>query len=238
RASEDTLVSLVGSARLVRARDVLRDRMDRPDRRTHCVLWSGCWQAAVSHRGDVGALLVSSREHVVPDDGRHRRAGTESRARPTRQQSWWRRSGETSRWWMRTVEVNRSSIIISAHRYVLKDTTVASGKWEGMRHDDSGNWISGYHGVPSPGHTQGASYLYWVDSKPDSGAFDRVPASTPIDLWLDAHTRTRMIPSAGSPTSSGDGGRGSSTCRTGSDIILRRWYTEFQRSWAVYLHRE
>ena len=44
-------------------------------------------------------------------------------------------SGETFRWWKRMVEANRSSVIISAHHYVLKDTTVASGEWEGMQRD-------------------------------------------------------------------------------------------------------
>jgi len=99
-------------------------------------------------------------------------------------------SGETFRWWKQLVEANQSSIIITAHHYVLKDTTVASGEWEGMRRDGSGHWISGYHAYRSQGTPQGASYLYWVDSKPDSGAFERVLASTPIDLWLGAHTHT------------------------------------------------
>ena len=45
-------------------------------------------------------------------------------------------SGETFRWWKRMVEQNRSSIIITADHYVLKDTTVASGEWEGMQQDE------------------------------------------------------------------------------------------------------
>ena len=31
------------------------------------------------------------------------------------------------------IEENRASIIVTAHHYVLKDTTVASGEWEGMQ---------------------------------------------------------------------------------------------------------
>src|SRR3954466_12037243 len=46
------------------------------------------------------------------------------------------------------VEENRSLIIIAAHHYVLKDTTVASGEWEGMRPDPNGGWQSWYHGTP------------------------------------------------------------------------------------------
>src|SRR5690348_7983058 len=55
-------------------------------------------------------------------------------------------SGETFNWWKRMVETNHSSIIVTAHHYVLKDTTVASGEWEGMRRDANGAWQSWYHG--------------------------------------------------------------------------------------------
>jgi hypothetical protein len=99
-------------------------------------------------------------------------------------------SGETFRWWKRNVEDNGSSIIIGAHHYMLKGTTVASGEWEGMRRDVNGAWTSWYHGYYPQGTPQGASFLYWVDSKPDSGAFETLLAATPIDLWLGAHTHT------------------------------------------------
>jgi len=101
-------------------------------------------------------------------------------------------SGETFRWWKQNVEKNHSSIIISAHHYVLKNTTVASGEWEGMRHDVSGAWRSWYHGYFPQGTPQGASFLYWVDSKPDSAAFENLLATTSsrVDLWLGAHTHT------------------------------------------------
>ena len=101
-------------------------------------------------------------------------------------------SGETFRWWKRMVEDNRSSIIVSAHHYVLKDTTVASGEWEGMQRGENGAWTSRYHGYFARGTPQGASFLYWVDGKPDSGAFENVLAAAPtrMDLWLGAHTHT------------------------------------------------
>jgi hypothetical protein len=101
-------------------------------------------------------------------------------------------SGETFRWWKRMVEENRTSIVICAHHYVLKNTTVASGEWEGMQRDEHGNWKSRYHGYFPQGTPQGASYLYWVDSKQDSGAFEKALAATPgqVDLWLGAHTHT------------------------------------------------
>jgi hypothetical protein len=99
-------------------------------------------------------------------------------------------SGETFDWWKQNVADNRSSIIISAHHYVLKNTTVASGEWEGMRRDDNGAWKNWYHGYYAEGTPQGASFLYWVGGKPDSGAFESVLAAKPssVALWLGAHT--------------------------------------------------
>ena len=121
-------------------------------------------------------------------------------------------SGDTFRWWKRMVEENRSSIIISAHHYVLKDTTVASGEWEGMQKDENGGWKTGYHGYYPQGTPQGASFLYWVDSKPDSGAFENVlsAAPTPVNLWLGAHTHTNPDDTYG-----------------GKSHIERRWGTTF-----------
>jgi hypothetical protein len=90
------------------------------------------------------------------------------------------------------VEDNRSSIIIGAHHYVLKDTAVASGEWEGMRRNENGTWRSWYHGYFPQSTPQGASLLYWVDSKPDSGTFENflAEAPSPVDLWVGAHTHT------------------------------------------------
>jgi hypothetical protein len=89
------------------------------------------------------------------------------------------------------VEKNPSSIIISAHHYMLKNTTVASGEWEGMRRDDNGAWKPWYHGYYPQGTPQGASYLYWVDSKPDSAAFENFLSAAPrVDLWFGGHTHT------------------------------------------------
>ena len=101
-------------------------------------------------------------------------------------------SGETFRWWKKMVEENPSAIIITAHHYVLRDTTVASGEWEGMRRDEKGAWQSWYHGYFPQGTPQGASFLYWVDSKPASRAFESVLAAAPshVAMWLGAHTHT------------------------------------------------
>jgi hypothetical protein len=71
-------------------------------------------------------------------------------------------SGETFAWWKKMVEASPDSIIISVHHYVLKNTAVASGEWEGMNKDENGKWIGHYHGYYEQGTPQGASYLYWV----------------------------------------------------------------------------
>lgn len=101
-------------------------------------------------------------------------------------------SGETFAWWKRMVEANQDKIIVSAHHYVLKDTTVASGEWEGVRQQPDGSWKSHYHGYKELGTPKGASYLYWVDSVQDAQAFERYLADHPgaIDIWLGGHTHT------------------------------------------------
>jgi hypothetical protein len=122
-------------------------------------------------------------------------------------------SGETFRWWKRMVEQNPSSIIITADHYVLKDTTVASGEWEGLQPDGRGGWKERYHGYyEGKGTPQGASYLYWVDSKRDSGAFENFLGASPgrVDLWLGAHTHTAPADTYG-----------------GKSHIERRWGTTF-----------
>ena len=121
-------------------------------------------------------------------------------------------SGDTFRWWKQMVQENSASIVITAHHYVLKNTTVASGEWEGMRRDENGNWKALYHGYYPQGTPQGASFLFWVDSRPDSGAFENFLADQPgrVDLWLGAHTHTSPDDTHG-----------------GKSHIERRWGTTF-----------
>ena len=101
-------------------------------------------------------------------------------------------SGETFLWWRTMVEANPESLIISVHHYMLKDTTVASGEWEGMRRDEKGAWCQHYHGYKPRGAPRGASYLYFVDSRPDAQAFENYLADHPgaVALWLGGHTHT------------------------------------------------
>jgi len=101
-------------------------------------------------------------------------------------------SGETFRWWKQMVEENPNSIIITAHHYVLKNTTVASGEWEGLVRDEEGNWRMGYHGYNPQANPECTSFLCWVDSKKDSGAFENALESMTgrVDMWLGGHTHT------------------------------------------------
>ena len=102
-------------------------------------------------------------------------------------------SKDTFDWWVDQVESNRDDkIIVTAHHYVLKETTVASGEWEGMTKTVDGSWKTEYHGYYPEGTPNGASYLYWVSGQEDSGRFEQWLEKNPgsVDLWLGAHTHT------------------------------------------------
>lgn len=100
---------------------------------------------------------------------------------------------ETFDWWVEQVERNhRDKIIITAHHYLLKDTTVATGDWEGMTRDDSGEWTADYHGYYRDGTPHAASYLYWVGGSAGGGEFETWLEDNPgkVDFWLGGHTHT------------------------------------------------
>ena len=130
-------------------------------------------------------------------------------------------SEETFAWWRRMVEANQDSIIISAHHYVLKDTTVASGEWEGMRKDEHGRWAKQYHGYHERGTPQGASYLYWVGGRPDAQAFETYLNShrDAVAMWLGGHTHTNPDDTYG-----------------GKSHIEQRWGTHFLNVSALTKH--
>jgi hypothetical protein len=163
----------------------------------------GTWERYSFRAGNVLFLMMSDINEPTQKVGRGTLGGNPSGVV----------SGETFHWWKSMVEQNPSSIIISAHHYMLKDTTTASGEWEGMRRDEKGGWKDWYHGYyEGKGTPQGASYLYWVDSKQDSGAFENFLGASPgrVALWLGAHTHTAPDDTYG-----------------GKSHIERRWGTTF-----------
>jgi hypothetical protein len=151
-----------------------------PARRPYPI--QGDWKHYSFRVGNLLFLLMSDRNDGGPPVGRGERGGYPAGAV----------SGETFDWWRQMVEANPDSLILSAHHHMLKETTVASGPWEGFVQDEAGNWQSHYHGYFPAGAPEGASYLYFVDGKPDAQAFEDYLAQHPgaIDLWLGGHTHT------------------------------------------------
>jgi hypothetical protein len=151
-----------------------------PARRPYPI--EGTWERYAFRAGNLLFLMMGDRNDGGPPVGRGPRGGYPAGAV----------TAETFRWWVRMVESNPDSIIISAHHHMLKETTVASGPWEGFVKDEHGRWTSHYHGYFPDGGPEGASYLYWVDGQPDTGAFERYLAAHPgaVDLWLGGHTHT------------------------------------------------
>jgi len=68
--------------------------------------------------------------------------------------------------------------------------------WKNMvvRHKDecNGDWAPEYHRYYPEASPEGASFLYWVGHKADSGQFESVLEANPgaCDLWLGGHTHT------------------------------------------------
>ena len=152
-----------------------------PSRRTHPI--DGTWERYSFRVGNLLFLMMSDRNDGGPPVGRGSKGGYPAGAV----------SGETFAWWRQMVEENQDSIIISTHHHMLKETTVASGPWEGFAQDEMGEWQSRYHGYFPDGGPKGASYLYFVDAVPDAQAFEEYLTDHPgaIDIWLGGHTHAR-----------------------------------------------
>ena len=140
----------------------------------------GTWERYVFKAGNMLFLLMSDVNEPSQSIGRGDLGGNPAGVV----------SAETFAWWQKMVAAHPDHIIISAHHYMLKETTVASGDWQGMRKDEVGNWQSHYHGYKAQGAPIGASYLYFVGSRPDSGDFENYLEAHPgsVDLWLGGHT--------------------------------------------------
>jgi len=149
----------------------------------------GTWERYSFRVGNLLFLMMGDRNDGGPPVGRGPRGGYPAGAV----------SGETFSWWRKAVEDNPDAIIVSAHHHMLKETTVASGPWEGFVKDEQGHWKGYYHGYFPDGGPEGASYLYFVDGKPDAQAFEGYLAEHPgaIDIWLGGHTHTHPDDTSG-----------------------------------------
>jgi len=112
-------------------------------------------------------------------------------------------TNETFDWWVDQVESNhKDKIILTAHHYLLRDTTVATGDWEGMKKDATGNWTHDYHGYYADGTPQAASYLYWVGGTGGERQMENWLEANPgkVDFWLGGHTHTNPDDTHGGKT--------------------------------------
>ena len=142
----------------------------------------GSWERYAIRAGNLLILMMGDRNDGGPPAGRGERGGYPAGAV----------SGKTIAWWRDMVAENPDSIIISAHHHMLRETTVASGPWEGFRKAPDGAWKAYYHGYFPDGAPIGASYLYFVDGIPDAHAFEDYLEEHPgaTDFWLGGHTHT------------------------------------------------
>jgi len=136
---------------------------------------TGTWERYSFQVGNVLFLMMGDRNDGGPPIGRGPRGGGYPAGAVTL---------ETFDWWVEMVEANQDKIVVSAHHHMLKETTVASGEWEGVD--------NGYHGRFEDGAPIGASFLYFVGGEPDSGRFEGYLNEHPgaIDLWLGGHNHT------------------------------------------------
>ncbi len=88
----------------------------------------GDWERYRFRVGNVLFLMMSDRNEPTAHLPRHEGGGNPSGVV----------SAETFAWWKQQVEANQDSLIVTCHHYMLKDTTVASGEWEGCWQDEAG----------------------------------------------------------------------------------------------------
>ena len=161
-----------------------------PSRRQYPV--TGTWERYSFRVGNLLFLVMSDRNDGGPPVGRAERGGYPAGAV----------TSETFAWWKQAIADNPDAIVISAHHHMLKETTVASGSWEGFRKKDDGTYVSHYHGYFPAGGPAGASYLYWLDDQPDAQSFEQHLAANPgaIDIWFGGHTHTNPDDNKGGRT--------------------------------------
>lgn len=153
-----------------------------PSRRPYPI--DGTWQRYTFRVGNLVFLMMSDVNEPTQRRGRGSFGGNPGGVI----------TGETFAWWKDQLARNRDAIVVSVHHYVLRETTVASGPWEGFDRGSDGALRAKYHGYFPESTPEGASYLYWVASVPGSTAvqdhLDAHPGA--VDLWLGGHTHTHV----------------------------------------------
>jgi hypothetical protein len=142
----------------------------------------GTWERYSFRVGNLRFLMMSDRNDLSYPVGRRATGGGSPAGAVT---------SETYDWWLRQVEEAEDDIVISCHHHMLRETTVASGDYEGVSRYPDGRYRHGrYHGVD--GAPEGSSYLYFIDDTPKAQKFETYLAANPrrVDLWLGGHTHT------------------------------------------------
>lgn len=142
----------------------------------------GSWERYSFGIGNLRFLMMSDRNDLPFPVGRREFGGGSPAGAVT---------SDTWAWWQENVEAAKDDIVISCHHHMLRETTVASGDFEGVSRYPDGRYRHGrYHGVD--GVPEGASYLYFVDEEPKAQRFEQYLEKNPgsVDLWLGGHTHT------------------------------------------------
>lgn len=154
----------------------------RADRRPFPV--EGTWERYAFRAGNLLFLMMSDVNEPSQRRGRGELGGNPGGVI----------TGATFEWWKEHVAANPDCVVVTVHHYVLRETTVASGPWEGFERLPDGTFRGKYHGYFPEGTPEGASYLYWVGSVPGSTAVQDHLEAGPraVDLWLGGHTHTHV----------------------------------------------
>ncbi|MFN3622744.1 MAG: metallophosphoesterase [Hyphomicrobium sp.] len=144
----------------------------------------GTWERYSFKVGNIRFLMMSDRNDLPYPVGRQESGGGSPAGAVT---------GETWNWWQKNVEEARraNEIVLTAHHHMLRETTVASGDFEGVSRYPDGRFRHGrYHGVD--GVPEGASYLYFVGDEPKAQKFESYLAENhgAVDIWVGGHTHT------------------------------------------------
>ncbi len=183
----------------------------RADRRPYPV--QGTWERYAVRVGNILLLMMSDRNEPSAHLPRSEVGGNPGGVV----------SDETFTWWREQLRSHPEHLVVSAHHYMLKDTTVASGEWEGCWRDPDGVIHRPYHGYKPAGTPNAASYLYFVGGARDSGAFEAELAARPggCAMWLGGHTHSWPGDRAG-----------------GKSHIETRWGTHFVNVSALTKHHQ